>query len=241
MPRPARLDIPGVPVHIVQRGVNRAACFFGDVDRHYYLKLLAKFASRRECAVHAYVLMTNHVHLLVTPTRKGAIAALMQDLGRSYVRTINAIHGRTGTLWEGRFKSSVVDTERYFLLCHRYIELNPVRAGLADSPGRYSWSSHAHYARGETKAFVTEHECFVRLGATSEERRDIYRQLFVQEISYDELTTIRKAANSCSALGSESFLERLSALAGRRIGAPQRGRPSKPLPEPVTPVSNKLL
>lgn len=241
MPRPARLDVPGIPVHVVQRGVNRAACFFGDVDRRYYLKLLAKFALTRECAVHAYVLMTNHVHLLLTPARKGAVAALMQDLGRSYVRTINAVHGRTGTLWEGRFKSSAVDTERYFLTCQRYIELNPVRAGMADVPGQYPWSSHVHYARGDTKPFITEHECFLGLGSTSEERREGYRQLFLQSMNHAELKAIRTAANSCSALGSESFLERLGALTGRRVGTPRRGRPSKPLPESVVPDSDKLL
>jgi putative transposase len=144
MPRPPRIDIPGLPVHVIQRGVNRAACFVGDVDRRYYLKLLAKSAARRHCAIHAYVLMTNHVHLLVTPSERGALGALMQDLGRSYVRVINAIHGRTGTLWEGRFKSSVVDTERYFFTCQRYIELNPVRAQLVRHPMEYEWSSHSH-------------------------------------------------------------------------------------------------
>lgn len=241
MPRPARLDIPGIPVHIVQRGVNRAACFFGDVDRRYYLKLLARFASTRECAIHAYVLMTNHVHLLLTPARKGAVGAMMQDLGRSYVRTINAVHGRTGTLWEGRFKSSAVDTERYLLACQRYIELNPVRAGMVDAPGQYPWSSHQHYARGETKPFITEHECFLGLGATTEERREVYRRLFLKDVNHDELKAIRMATNSCSALGTEGFLKRLGTLAGRRVAIPRRGRPSKPLPESVVPDSDKLL
>jgi len=140
MPRPPRLELPGVPLHVIQRGNNRAACFFGEVDRRFYLQCLAKSAARTDCAIHAYVLMTNHVHLLVTPGAPGSAAAMLQDIGRRYVRVINTIHGRTGTLWEGRFKSSLVDTERYLLTCHRYIELNPVRAGLAahhlPTPGR---------------------------------------------------------------------------------------------------------
>lgn len=242
MPRPPRFDLPGVPYHVIQRGVNRAACFFGDVDRRYYLKLLARFAASRGCAVHAYVLMGNHVHLLLTPAEKGALAALMQDLGRSYVRVINAIHERTGTLWQGRFKSSVVDSERYFLVCQRYIELNPVRAGLVRAASQYEWSSHTHYARDEKKPFITEHDCFLRLGATGESRKEAYRELFAREMRGDELATIRAAANSCSALGAEDFIERLGALTGRRVGAPRRGRPSKPMPQPpVIPDSDKLL
>lgn len=242
MPRPPRLDLPGIPVHLVQRGVNRAACFFGDVDRHYYLKLLAKFAAKRECALHAYALMTNHVHLLITPARKGALAALMQDLGRSYVRTMNAVHGRTGTLWEGRFKSSLVDSERYFLVCQRYIELNPVRAGLVGAASEYPWSSYRHYARGEKKPFITEHECFLRLGTTNERRREAYEELFAEEMSRDELARIRAAANSSSALGAEDFVDRLRALTGRPVSTPRRGRPSKAMVESaVIPDSDKLL
>ena len=138
MARPPRLDLPGVPQHVIQRGNNRAACFFGDADRRFYLKCLAEAAARRGCAVHAYVLMSNHVHLLTTPTERGAVAAMLQDLGRRYVRIINTIHGRTGTLWEGRYRSSLVDSERYLLICHRYIELNPVRAGMVSDPMEYS-------------------------------------------------------------------------------------------------------
>ena len=134
MPRPPRLELPGVPLHVIQRGVNRTACFFGDADRRFYLKCLGKAAAARGCAVHAYVLMTNHVHLLVTPGEAGAAGAMMQDIGRRYVRVINTVHGRTGSLWEGRFKSSLVDSEGYLLTCHRYIECNPVRAGMAAQP-----------------------------------------------------------------------------------------------------------
>ncbi len=242
MPRPPRFDVPDVPYHVIQRGVNRAACFFGDVDRRYYLKLLARFAAHRGCAVHAYVLMGNHVHLLITPAEKGAVAALMQDLGRSYVRVINAIHERTGTLWEGRFKSSVVDSESYFLACQRYIELNPVRAGMVVRAADYPWSSHAHYASSEAKSFLVAHECFVRLGATGDERKAAYRRLFVEAMSPAELRAIRAAANSSTALGTARFIESMSALAGRKAGPTRRGRPLKPLSDDaVIPVSDKLL
>ena len=169
MSRPPRLELPGVPLHVIQRGNNRAACFFGEVDRRFYLQCLAKSAARTDCAIHAYVLMTNHVHLLVTPGAPGSAAAMLQDIGRRYVRVINTIHGRTGTLWEGRFKSSLVDTERYLLTCHRYIELNPVRAGLAAHPSAYPWSSHAHYAAGKSNNLITEHAAFRGLGATPAE------------------------------------------------------------------------
>ena len=161
MARPPRLDLPGVPQHVIQRGNNRAACFFGDADRRFYLKCLAEAAARRGCAVHAYVLMSNHVHLLTTPTERGAVAAMLQDLGRGYVRIINTIHGRTGTLWEGRYRSSLVDSERYLLICHRYIELNPVRAGMVSDPMEYSWSSHAHYTGTRPSKLITEHAVFL--------------------------------------------------------------------------------
>lgn len=149
MARPPRLEIPGVPLHVIQRGNNRAACFFGDIDRRFYLRCLAQSAVRRGCEIHAYVLMTNHVHLLVTPSEAGAVGAMLQDVGRRYVRVINTLHNRTGTLWEGRFKSSLVDTETYLLSCHRYIELNPVRAGIVTHPAAYPWSSYQHYAAGK--------------------------------------------------------------------------------------------
>src|SRR5512147_2983635 len=113
MARPPRLELPGVPLHVIQRGNNRTTCFFGDADRRFYLTCLARAAAARGCSVHAYVLMTNHVHLLVTPRAEGAVGAMMQDIGRRYVRVLNTLHGRTGSLWEGRFKSSLVDSESY--------------------------------------------------------------------------------------------------------------------------------
>jgi REP-associated tyrosine transposase len=138
MPRPPRLELPGVAHHVIQRGNNRGACFFGDADRRFYLKCLEHAAQHRRCEVHAYVLMSNHVHLLVTPLDPGALGAMMQELSGRYVRVINRIQARTGTLWEARFRSSLVDSENYLLVCQRYIELSPVRAGLVDDPAAFT-------------------------------------------------------------------------------------------------------
>jgi putative transposase len=212
VPRSPRLELAGVPMHVIQRGNNRAACFFGVVDRRFYLKCLRKSAARTGCLIHAYVLMTNHVHLLVTPGAPGAVGAMLQDIGRRYVRVINTIHGRTGTLWEGRFKSSLVDSERYLLTCHRYIELNPVRAGLVTGPSAYPWSSHPHYAAGRLNDLITEHAAFHGLGATAAERQAAFRELFLNDLDPRTLARIREAVNAGCPLGSPP---------------PRRGRPAK--------------
>lgn len=231
MPRPPRLELPGVPQHVIQRGNNRAGCFFGDPDRRFYLKCLAESAARRGCAVHAYVLMSNHVHLLVTPCQPGAVAAMLQDLGRRYVRVINTIHGRTGTLWEGRFRSSLVDSENYLLTCHRYIELNPVRAGLVSDPAAYPWSSHAHYAADRVNGLITEHPVYLRLGETGFERRTAFRSLFAASLDDNLLVQIRHAVNTDSALGSQNFMDDAEAKLGRSVRPPTRGRPLKSVTE----------
>lgn len=161
MARPPRLELPGVPLHVLQRGNNRNACFFGDADRRFYLRCLAEAAARRGCDIHAYVLMGNHVHLLLTPQEAGATSAMLQDVGRRYVRVINNIHNRTGTLWEGRFRSSLIDSESYLVVCHQYIELNPVRAGMVGGPADYPWSSHLHYRGARTGSFITPHPLYL--------------------------------------------------------------------------------
>jgi putative transposase len=225
MPRTPRLELPGIPLHVIQRGNNRSACFFGDIDRCFYLKCLAEAAIRRNCAIHAYVLMSNHVHLLVTPHEKGAVAGMLQDIGRRYVRVINTIHDRTGTLWEGRFKSSLVDTECYLMTCHRYIEMNPVRAGLASRPSEYAWSSHMYYACGRSNDLITEHALYSGLGTNAEERQAAFRSIFEDELDASTLERIRYAANTGSALGSESFLRETEVRVGRSVRPPVRGRP----------------
>jgi putative transposase len=227
MARPPRLELPGVPLHVVQRGINRGACFFGDADRRFYLSCLAKAAAARGCAVHAYVLMTNHVHLLITPAEAGAVGATMQDIGRRYVRVINTIHGRTGSLWEGRFKSSLIDSENYLLTCHRYIECNPVRAAMVSDPSAYRWSSHAHYAGLRADPLILEYPEYRALGGSVDERHSMFRSLFATALSPDVVSAIRTAANTDSALGSEGFLSWAEALLGRSVRPPTRGRPRK--------------
>ena len=227
MARPPRLELPGVPQHVIQRGNNRADCFFGNADRRFYLKCLEEAAERRGCDVHAYVLMSNHVHLLVTPSEAGAIGAMMQDVGRRYVRIINTIHGRTGTLWEGRFRSSLIDSEHYLLICHRYIELNPVRARLVPDAASYPWSSHSHYTSEQTNRLITEHPLYEGLGSTDEERRSAHRALSAIPLKDDVIAEIREAINTDSALGSEAFLDEAEAMLGRSVRPPTRGRPPK--------------
>lgn len=241
--RPPRLELAGVPLHVIQRGNNRVACFFGDVDRRFYLKCLGQAAARHKCAIHAYVLMTNHVHLLVTPDGRGSVGAMLQELGRRYVRVFNTVHERTGTLWEGRFKSSLVDSETYLLTCHRYIELNPVRAGLAAHPADYSWSSHAHHATGKPDGIITQHELYLALGRDSAERQAAFRALFATQIEPATLARIRETVNAGAALGSMAFLKALEATVGRTVEPRKRGRPAKPAENdvPAMPVSGKLL
>jgi putative transposase len=227
MARPPRLELPGVPLHVVHRGNNRAACFFNDTDRRFYLKCLRKAASARGCSVHAYVLMTNHVHLLVTPPEEGAVGAMMQDIGRRYVRIINTIHGRTGSLWEGRFKSSLIDSERYLLACHRYIEANPVRAGMVAHAAQYTWSSHAHFCGARMDAMITEHPLYLALGQNHGERQAAFGALTNQPLSQRLVEEIRAAINTESALGSDEFLDEAEATLGRSVRPPKRGRPAK--------------
>jgi putative transposase len=154
MARKPRFTLPGYPQHIIQRGNNRSVIFGDDADRLFYLDKLKAACECFECHIHAYILMTNHVHLLMTPETVTGISKTMQSLGRSYVQYFNWRYQRTGTLWEGRYKASVLDTECYLLTCYRYIEMNPVRAGMVDHPQDYRWSSHACNAAGHTDPLV---------------------------------------------------------------------------------------
>jgi putative transposase len=227
MARQRRLELPGVPLHVIQRGNNRGLCFLGDTDRRLYLRCLGEAATKHQCAIHAYVLMPNHVHLLVTPKAMGGVAGMMQDLGRRYVRIYNDVHGRSGTLWEGRYKSSLIDTETYLLTCHRYIELNPVRAGIVDHPASYEWSSHRHYILGSKNAVVTRHPMFSSLAASESERHGAFRALFDHPIESKVIERIRVTTNKGWALGSDVFLDQVEKVLGRIVRAPKRGRPFK--------------
>ena len=175
MARLPKIVVPGQALHIVQRGNNRQAIFFAEDDYRFYLEALGQSARKTECQIHVYVLMTNHVHLLMTPQSKEGPSRLMQSVGRSYVRYVNATYGRSGTLWEGRFKSALVDSEECFLVCSRYVELNPVRAGMVERPGDYHWSSYRANALGFMDALISPHLLYRALGASLDERRCAYK------------------------------------------------------------------
>lgn len=209
MPRMKRLDLGGVVQHVIQRGNDRQACFFRDVDCIRYLQDLREAALKHGCQIHAYVLMTNHVHLLVTPLAAGAVARMMQAVGRRYVRYINDSIGRTGTLWEGRYRSSLVDSEHYVMACYRYIELNPVRAGMVVEPESYRWSSFAANTTAAPDALVTPHDVYLRLAEDVVLRRNRYRELVAQALSEDDLAAIRLYVQRQRALGSNRFQEQI--------------------------------
>ena len=162
MPRRPRLELAGVPLHIIQRGNNRSACFFADDDYRFYLEHLGQACIHQGIELHAYVLMTNHVHLLMTPEDQEGISRVMQSIGRRYVQYINKAYQRCGTLWESRHKASLVDAERYLLCCYRYIELNPVAANMVEHPGDYPWSSYCHNAFGHKNQIITQHDLYRR-------------------------------------------------------------------------------
>jgi putative transposase len=215
MPRLPRYSLPGQPQHVIQRGNNRSLIFNAADEFQFYHDCLRSARDRSGCQIHAYVFMTNHVHLLVSPADPHGISALMQSLGRRYVRYFNDRHGRTGTLFEGRFRATIVDTDEYLLTCYRYIEENPVRAGLAQNPAGYRWSSHAANAYGAEDSLVTPHERYEALGSTSESRTAAYRGLFRYSLQHSALTSIRYATNYARALGSDQFCQRI----GQKLAA----------------------
>lgn len=223
MARLPRICLPGIPQHVIQRGNNRQACFGSDEDFAAYAHWLEEYARKFKVQIHAWVFMTNHVHLLLTPETGDGISKLMQTLGRHYVRYFNFMYKRSGTLWEGRFKSSVVDAENYLLLCQRYIELNPVRAGMVDAPGEYRWSSYQANGVGASVACWTPHPVYLALGQTPAVRAEVYRGLFSGQIDDMALLDIRNAANQGMALGNERFKAEIEALAGRRVVGMKRG------------------
>lgn len=229
MPRKLRFFLADVATHVVQRGNNRQPIFFAEEDYQAYLGWLREAAARWVCAIHAYVFMTNHVHLLLSPAESGAISRLMQYLGRRYVPYVNHQYRRSGTLWEGRFKSSLVQGETYLLVCQRYIELNPVRAAMVETPGDYRWSSYRHNALGEGDATLSPHPEYLRLGATAEERRSAYRGLFAAHIDPALQQQMRGCLQTGTPLGNERFRGEVERTLGRRVGFIARGRPRRPV------------
>lgn len=229
MPRRPRLVVPGLALHIVQRGVDRQACFFTDDDRVFYLAALGHLADQHGCAIHAYVLMTNHVHLLISPSTADGPGKLLQALGRRYVRHVNDSHGRTGTLWEGRFKSCLVGEDGYLLACHRYIELNPVRAGMVAHPADYAWSSHRANAGLDPSCstLLSVHDAILALGPDAASRSSAYRAMFAADDPPAGVEAIRRMTRGNYALGSSRFTEEIAAMLGRRATPGQRGRPAR--------------
>ncbi len=227
MPRPTRLILPGQTHHIVQRGNNRQAVFFSDDDRQFFLKRLGEALGAEGCALHAYVLMTNHFHLVITAGGAESIPRLMQSLGRRYVSHVNREYGRTGTLWEGRYKSTILDSESYVLVCHRYVEANPVRAKLVSRPEDYPWSSYRHNAVGRKDPLLREHATYKALAATVAARRAAYRELFGPGLTDEQVETIRDATRRGWVPGSERFRREVERALGRRVDPPRRGRPPK--------------
>lgn len=210
---------------MVQRGNDRQPCFFTDDDYARYLHDLRELALARDCRVHAYVLMTNHVHLLLTPKCPGDVSRLMQALGRRYVRYVNDRYRRTGTLWEGRFKSSLVTGDDYLLRCQRYIELNPVRARMVAGPGDYAWSSHRGTALAHRDTLLTPHAGWHALGETDALRRDRWRQLVLDAVSPDETEAIRLHLKRQNLYGPDRFRRAIEAQLGRALGPSKPGRP----------------
>lgn len=222
-----RVTLAGVPVHVVQRGIDRQACFFSDEDRLYYLEQLADLATDCGCAIHAYVLMTNHVHLLLTPRDDAAPSRMMQRLGQRYVKAVNRAYRRSGTLWEGRFRSTLATDEAYVLACYRYIELNPVRARMVATPRDYPWSSHRANATGAPAGMLVAHERFLALGANATARAESYRALFDEVLPDATQAEIREATNGNYALGSDRFRTQIATMLGRRVTPRPPGRPRR--------------
>ncbi len=233
MARQPRLDVPGIPQHVVQRGNNRLPCFLDDDDRRRYLQLLRESSLAKGCALHAYVLMTNHVHLLLTPSTAGAASRMMQRLGRQYVGQFNARHRRTGTLWEGRYKSCLVDSETYVLSCYRYIELNPVRARMTDDPVRFPWSSCAANCGHRDDPLLKPQAAYAALGKVPAERNAAYRTLLQEALSEDDLHDIRAYLQQQRALGRDDFRVMVEAKTRRFAGFRPAYRPARAPSKPI--------
>ncbi len=221
--------LPGVAVHIIQRGNNRANCFRGDSDYLVYLAHLRQLSEKYQCALHAYCLMTNHVHLLLTPAAAEACTGLMRDLGQRYVQYFNGRHARSGTLWEGRFRSCLVESARYVLACYRYIELNPVRAALVHHPAGYLWSSHAVNSGMRSDPLIAPHAEYLGIATGAEPPAAAYRALCEEPVEAPLQQAIRDATNAGYPLASDAFKTTVLAPRGWKL------EPDKPGPRVMSP------
>ncbi len=227
MPRQPRYCPAGMPVHVVQRGVNRQVIFTSDVDIAAYANWLRDSAEKYQVAIHAWVFMTNHIHLLVTPSVEGAVSRCLQSVGRDYVKYFNFCYGRTGTLFEGRYRSSLVQSDEYLLTCARYIELNPVRVGIVEDPVDYHWSSYRANAFGKRVKLWTPHIEYLALGCSIGERQCRYRALFKKDMDSQTLKNIRDALNTGLVLGNARFKAEVEKLTGQRQTLRKRGPASR--------------
>jgi putative transposase len=230
MARLPRYVIPNQPQHIIQRGNNRQAIFVGEADYLFFRDALIESAKKHGLLIHAYVWMTNHIHLLATPLLEDSISKVFQSVGRKYVQYFNFNYQRSGTLWEGRYRATIVDSELYLLKLMRYIELNPVRANMCEHPSDYPWSSFNFNAKGKVGLnddWLTPHEEYLRMGLTEMERQAAYLQLFKHELSMADLTQIRENTHKGWALGSQRFKDAIEKLANRQVSSKGLGRPKK--------------
>jgi len=227
MPRQLRMFQPNTPCHIISRGNNRNACFYADEDYLFYLECLNDACIKHSASVHAYVLMTNHVHLLITPSTKEAIPQIMQSIGRRYVQYINTTYQRTGTLWEGRYKACLIDAEQYLLACYTYIELNPVRAAMVEHPADYLWSSYTVNTGTRPRRQLTVHEVYTRLGADHKTRCQAYKDLCLTGLSSEVIEKIQHASCFSIPLGNDKFKQQIEQALKRKLGRGKRGRPAK--------------
>ena len=230
MARLPRLTLPGYPHHVIQRGNNRQAIFIDRADHEFMLKLLGDNAQSFNIALHAYVLMDNHFHLLATPSTDDGMSLWMQAVGRRYVRYFNDRHGRTGTLWEGRYKSTLIQTDSYLLTCMAYIDLNPVRAGMVTEARDHVWSSYGHYAGLRVDRLLTPHPLYWALGNTPFAREAAYAEMVRGGVSPSEQHRLTDATLHGWAVGDADFVGALQKITGRRAARGRAGR--RPLPDP---------
>lgn len=227
MPRRRRYCPAGLPVHVVQRGNNKQVCFTSDNDLSAYANWLKDAAKKYGVAIHAWVFMTNHVHLLMTPNTDDAVSKTMQYVGRYYVRYFNYQYDRTGTLFEGRYRSNLVQSNHYLLACYKYIELNPVRAGLVDDPVDYVWSSYRANTMGQSVKMWTPHENYLALGINQELRQKAYQQLFTDDMGRELIKNIRGSLNTGLVLGDDQFRHQVEQLTGQAQKHKKRGPKSR--------------
>lgn len=230
MPRMRRQCPPGLPVHVIQRGNNRQICFASDADMKAYANWLYEGANQFDLNIHAWVFMTNHVHLLLTPNAPDSVSRFMQYVGRHYVRYFNYQHQRSGTLYEGRFKSCIVQSEDYLLACQRCIELNPVRAGMVRDPADYLWSSYRGHAFGRPAKMWCPHPEYLALGMNKSTRTAVYRQLFNQRLPNKLISDIRDAVNTGLVLGNDRFRQDVEVITKQRQHHLKRGPKPKTSP-----------